>query len=436
MSRELQFHIADKETFKQNLLALTQEFEPFCLLDSCGFYTYERMRLPLPYYHQYEVLAGLGAYQTLWPNNNNNFENLKAFADQREWKFGCLSYDLKNETESLDSQNHDDIEAPQMLFFIPRIVVSLQGNKGRVIGPNEGQAQYIKDRLLTEDPDPSPFQPRDSLNQLKPRITREAYTQKVSNLIEHIANGDIYEVNFCRENYAENADINPWLVFSKIRREAPAPFAAFMRSGEHYVMSASMERFLKHQNGKLISQPIKGTIGRGRDWREDREMKSLLKNDPKERAENVMIVDLVRNDLNKNSIPGTVQVEELFGIYPFPQVHQMISTISGKLKPGASPLQALKDAFPMGSMTGAPKLKAMELIEHYEETKRGIFSGSIGYIDPDGNFDFNVIIRTILFNEHKKHLSLQVGSAITFDADPVKEWEECELKISKLSQFV
>ena len=151
-------------------------------------------------------------------------------------------------------------------------------------------------------------------------------------------------------------------------------------------------------------------------------------NSAKDRSENVMVVDLVRNDLSKVCKEGTVRVDELYGIYSFPQVHQMISTVSGELKEEVCFTDILKATFPMGSMTGAPKNKVMHLIEKYEQTKRGIFSGAVGYISPNGDFDFNVVIRSIMYNADTSYLSFQTGSAITFYSDPEKEWEECLLK--------
>ena len=159
-------------------------------------------------------------------------------------------------------------------------------------------------------------------------------------------------------------------------------------------------------------------------------------NDEKERAENVMIVDLVRNDFARSAIPGTVKVDELFGIYEFENIIQMISTVSATCRKDIHPLEALKNAFPMGSMTGAPKIRAMQLIEDFEVSKRGVYSGALGYIDTNGNYDFNVLIRTLLYDADKKYLSLHVGGAITYDSIPEKEWYESELKAKSILNFL
>ncbi|WP_316933289.1 anthranilate synthase component I family protein [Pedobacter lusitanus] len=263
-------------------------------------------------------------------------------------------------------------------------------------------------------------------------MDRKTYLSKVNELREHIARGDIYEVNFCQEFFAENAAINPYEVYLNLNKLSPTPFSGFFKLHGKYILSASPERFLCKRGEQLISQPIKGTAKRSHNQIEDELIKTALKNNLKEQAENVMIVDLVRNDLTKSAIRGTVKVNELFGIYSFPQVHQMISTVSCRMNPELHPVEAIANTFPMGSMTGAPKVRAMELIEETECSRRGIYSGAFGYFDPEGDFDFNVVIRSILYNEEKKYLSFQVGGAITFASSAEAEYEECMLKASAM----
>ncbi|MCC6514768.1 MAG: anthranilate synthase component I family protein, partial [Chitinophagales bacterium] len=264
--------------------------------------------------------------------------------------------------------------------------------------------------------------------QISQRFSRKDYVETVNKIKQHIQRGDIYEMNFCQEFYAENCKINPIQVFHHLNAISKAPFTSFFKNKENYLMCASPERFLKKQNNTLISQPIKGTRKRLKNEKEDNQIREQLFFDNKERSENVMIVDLVRNDFSKIAIQNTVEVEELFGIYTFEQVHQMISTISCRIDSSMSFATILEAVFPMGSMTGAPKLSAMQLIEKYEKTKRGLFSGAVGYITPKGNFDFNVVIRSILYNANLKYISVQAGSAITIDCDAEKEYEECLLK--------
>jgi para-aminobenzoate synthetase component 1 len=203
-----------------------------------------------------------------------------------------------------------------------------------------------------------------------------------------------------------------------------------------YIISASPERFLAKRGRQLISQPIKGTAKRSANLAEDEQLKLSLKNHPKEQQENVMIVDLVRNDLTRSAVAGTVKVEELFGIYSFEQVHQMISTVTCLKADDVSDVEAIRNTFPMGSMTGAPKVNAMRLMEKYERSKRGVYSGAVGYFSPDGDFDFNVIIRTILYNAATQYLSFQVGSAITHSADAENEYQECLLKAKAILEVL
>jgi para-aminobenzoate synthetase component 1 len=247
-------------------------------------------------------------------------------------------------------------------------------------------------------------------------------------LKQHIQSGDIYEINFCQEFFSEATQFNPLETYINLKQFSPTPFSAYYRSNHHYLICASPERFLMKKGNEVISQPIKGTIKRGTDIVEDEKLKKQLKNDEKERAENIMIVDLVRNDLSRIAKEGSVKVNELCKIYSYPQLHQMISTISAKVDKQLDFTEIIKACFPMGSMTGAPKIKAMELIEKYESFKRGLFSGSVGYITPEGDFDFNVVIRSLFYNSVNHYLSFMVGSAITAKSDPEKEYEECLLK--------
>src|SRR5690606_8474955 len=187
---------------------------------------------------------------------------------------------------------------------------------------------------------------------------------------------------------------------------------------------------------KIISQPIKGTMRRGSNESEDNVLKDQLYHSEKERAENMMIVDLVRNDLARSAIPGSVKVDELFGIYTYPKVHQMVSTVSANAGSDVAFSEIIRNAFPMGSMTGAPKVSAMKLIEQFESSRRGLFSGAAGYITPNGDFDFNVVIRSILYEQKTKKISFQVGSAITYDAVPDQEYQECQLKAEAMRQVL
>ena len=200
------------------------------------------------------------------------------------------------------------------------------------------------------------------------------------------------------------------------------------KSNQNYLLCSSPERFLQKINDQIISQPIKGTRKRGKTAEEDNALIDQLRQSEKDKSENIMITDLVRNDLSKTARKASVKVEELCEIYSFDRVHQMISTISSKLDDKFNFVDVLKTTFPMGSMTGAPKLKSMELIEKYEVTKRSLFSGAFGYITPNADFDFNVVIRSILYNKVNESISVMVGGAITINSDAEDEYEESLVK--------
>ncbi|HSN49504.1 MAG TPA: anthranilate synthase component I family protein, partial [Flavobacterium sp.] len=264
--------------------------------------------------------------------------------------------------------------------------------------------------------------------EIKQRISKVDYLKKASKILEHIHRGDIYEANFCMEFFAENAIINPLEKFLKLNEISKSPLAVYFKNNKQFLLSASPERYLKKVGELIISQPIKGTAKRFPDPIEDENSKNQLATDPKERAENIMVSDLVRNDLSRTAQKGSVQVEELCGIYSFEQVHQMISTITSKLDNQHAPIDVIKTTFPMGSMTGTPKVSVLKIIEELEETKRGLYSGAVGYFTPNGDFDFNVVIRSILYDQEKKYASFSVGSAITSLSNPESEYEECLLK--------
>jgi para-aminobenzoate synthetase component 1 len=255
-------------------------------------------------------------------------------------------------------------------------------------------------------------------------------------LQQHILRGDCYEVNFCQEFYSDNTVIDPLQVYRSLSRESPNPFACYYRLNDKYLLCASPERFLCKVENRLISQPVKGTIGRGKDAGTDVLNKTALMQSAKDRSENIMVVDLVRNDLSRVCAEGSVQVEELMGIYAFPQVYQMISTVSGEVEKEKRIADLLRATFPMGSMTGAPKKRVMQLIEQYEQTRRGLFSGAVGYISPGKDMDFNVVIRSILYNEANRYLSFQTGSAITYYSRAEDEYEECLLKAEAIKKVL
>jgi para-aminobenzoate synthetase component 1 len=384
-------------------------------------------------YDTYSTLIAAGAVATLTATAGNAFDQLEAFrATHKDWMFGFLSYDLKNELEELESKHQDILEFPDMCFFVPELVFEISERDVKVhtfISSQTAVEQLIQniDTHLICD-----LKTRDNKVILQARDAKEDYLKKAQTFLDHIHRGDIYEANFCTQFYAHEVELNPQKAFYDLNSISEPPFAVYAKLGPYYAISASPERYLKKTGEHLVSQPIKGTAKRSLQPAEDEALKQQLLNDPKERSENVMIVDLVRNDLSKTAVKGSVVVEELFGMYTFKQVHQMISTVTATLDKKYTGMEAIKTSFPMGSMTGAPKISAMDIIEQQESFKRGLYSGAIGYFTPQDDFDFNVVIRTVLYNEEKKSLSFSVGSAITAAAVPEKEYEECFLKANAL----
>jgi para-aminobenzoate synthetase component 1 len=403
--------------FKQKALHWANQFEVCCFLDSNDY---------KDAYSAYDFIIAADAKYELKCSAGKAFDQLKSFyTTHKQWIFGFFSYDLKNEIEDLSSNHSDNLGFPDLYFFVPKYLIAFKdGNAEVLLGHHSILADIESFQLQAKN--------QSKAITIAQRLSKDQYIQKVEALRDHMIRGDIYEVNFCQEFFAENAEIDPVQIFEGLNKVSPTPFAGYFKVYDKYILSATPERFLCKRGSKLTSQPIKGTAKRSSDLAEDEAIKLQLRNDIKEQAENVMIVDLVRHDLTKSAVKGSVTVDELFGIYSFPQVHQMISTISCELNPNVNFIDAIKNAFPMGSMTGAPKVKAMKLIEAYEVTKRGIYSGSFGCISPDGDFDFNVVIRSILYNAESKYLSFQVGGAITYQSDAVSEYEECLLKASAI----
>jgi para-aminobenzoate synthetase component 1 len=361
------------------------------------------------------------------------FDSLKEIWPQdNKLLCGLLSYDLKNQVEELASTNPDLVAFPLMYFFRPEIHLAFEPQGFTLLSQSDNCRETIK-QILAIKPD-KVAGIKDI--EIKQRVSRPAYIAAVNGIREEILNGEIYEMNFCLEFYAQASVLSPIPVFLALNRMSPMPFGGFFKVRDQYLLCASPERFIRKAGQVLISQPIKGTIRRGINPAEDAQLREKLSRDEKELAENMMIMDLVRNDLSKSSVTGTVKVEEMFGIYGFRQVYQMMTTVTGLIRPDCHPVEAIKNAFPMGSMTGAPKIRALELIDQYESTRRGLYSGSMGYLKADGDFDFNVVIRSLQYNAATGYLSFMVGSAITYDSLPEQEYEECLLKAQAIMRVL
>ena len=408
-------------------MSWSQQFREIVFLDS-NSYPQE--------YSSFEFILAVDAFTSLKTDFQNAFDDLKQYQQTtKDWLFGYLSYDLKNDIEDLKSNNFDGLDFPDLFFFQPKKIFLLKENQLEIqylhLCDDEIEDDFkdIVESQKSKDESGVPLK-------IEHRISKESYVEKVNKMLQHIHLGDMYEANFCMEFYSENAVINPLEKFLKLNEISQAPFSVFFKNHKQYLLSASPERYLKKVGEDIISQPIKGTSKRFSDPIEDQKSKEYLESDAKERAENIMITDLVRNDLSHTAQKGSVKVTELCKIYSFLQVHQMISTITSKLDAQYSPVDVLKTTFPMGSMTGAPKISVMKIIENLEETKRGLYSGAVGYFTPEGDFDFNVVIRSIFYNQENKYVSFSVGSAITSQSIPEKEYEECLLKAKAMHEVL
>ena len=432
MQRTIQtFLVDDIQKFKKQLLIWAQQFETVLWLDSNN-YKQE--------YSSFDGALAVEEFTSIKTDYLNAFDKLKEYQSiTNDYIFGYISYDVKNDTEQLWSKNFDGLDFADLYFFQPQKLFFIKGNTI--------EFHYLK---MVDDEMENDFEEISKMSfraesrnlknskeniKIKLRIHKDEYHFKVNKVLEHIKRGDIYEANFCQEFYAENSTINPLEVYHHLNEISEPPFATYFKNEHQYLLSATPERYIRKEGTKIISQPIKGTAKRLRSKIDDDKIASDLARDLKERAENVMIVDLVRNDLSKTAKIGSVKVEELCKVYSFKQVHQMISTVVSEVEENTHSIDVLQSTFPMGSMTGAPKVSAMKIIENLEETKRGLYSGTVGYFTPNGNFDFNVIIRSILYNEEKKYISYSVGGAITAKSIPEKEYEECLLK-AKAMKYV
>ena len=413
--------------FKKKLLTWGNSFPDIVWLDS---------NLDSSENTEFEAVLAVEAFTAIKTDYQDAFDKLKEYQQTtKDWIFGYLSYDLKNDVERLKSSNYDGLQFPDLYFFQPQKLVFLKDNIADFV-----YLRMVDDEIKTDFEEIQNLkhktQNSDEKIEIQSRIRKEEYLEKVGAMLEHIHRGDIYEANLCQEFFSKNVDLDAFSIYQSLNEISKPPFAAFLRLENINLVSASPERYLRKKGDQLLTQPIKGTARRSADPEEDKEIALNLARDPKEMSENVMIVDLVRNDLSRIAEKGSVRVDELCKVYSFKQVHQMISSVTATIAKGIEPVEALRTSFPMGSMTGAPKISAMKIIEKLESTKRGLYSGAVGYFSPEGDFDFNVVIRSILYNSTNKYLSFSVGGAITAKSNPEKEYEECLLKSRALREVL
>ena len=416
------------DTLRQQLLQWAQQYDEVAWLDSN-----EHVQT----HGTYSAILAVDAFTALKTDADKAFEKLDEYQTiTKDWLFGSLSYDLKNDVEALTSKNIDGLEFPQLYFFQPKKVFLFSQTAVTLSYLNmvDDELQEDWDAILATHVTQKTISKQPI--QVLARTSKDSYLKKVAAMLQHIKRGDIYEANFCQEFFSEGVTLDPTAAFCKLNELSTPPFATFLKLEQQYVLSASPERYLKKEGTHIVSQPIKGTAKRSVSPKEDAALMLQLQQDPKERSENIMITDLVRNDLSRVAKRGTVAVQELCKIYTFEQVHQMISTIVCEVPESIRPVEIIKKTYPMGSMTGAPKVSAMKIIEKLEDARRGAYSGAVGYFTPSGDFDFNVVIRSILYNAASQYVSFSVGGAITAKSIPEAEYQECLLKAKAMRQVL
>jgi para-aminobenzoate synthetase component 1 len=420
------FLIDNPQSFKVQILHWSNQFEVCTFLDT---HAYESP------YGALDCIAGVNPVSFIALDSVNN-SAVDAFIQTHssEWIFAHFNYEYHNITKPNTKTNLTGF--PLAFLYAPAIVIELTGNKLTIQSGYES-TQQLFDQIsnykipVANDKNAIPT------TSITPLISKAAYLENIHKILQLIRRGDFYEINYCQAFEVTDIPAHPVDIYTQLSTISPTPFACFYKNNNDYLLCASPERYLQKKGDQLISQPIKGTIKRSLENDvDDRLQLEMLQNSSKDKSENVMVVDLVRNDLSKICEQGSVQVTELFGIYSYPQVHQMISTITGTISDNTLFSEILEATFPMGSMTGAPKKRVMETIDTLEPTKRGLYSGTVGYFNPDGDFDFNVVIRSIFYNSDTRNGSYQVGGGITIYSDPEKEYEECLLKAAAIKKVL
>ena len=405
------FNKVDFKSLKQKIIYHSRAFDYSVLLNSNSEST------------ENEFIYAYGCIDLL-SSSNQSLKKLDNLINDKDWLFGFFSYDLKNEIENLVSSNITFHSIPNISFFKPKVVIIAKNGLLTFEVCSDLDPEQELNNILNY----RPKSVEKKIDNLVPRVSKKKYLLNVKAIQDHIKKGDVYELNYCIDYYSENSIIDPCDVYERLNSITESPMSTLFKFKEINIISSSPERYISKRNNRVFSQPIKGTARRNPNELIDKQIRSLLTKNIKEKAENHMIVDLVRNDLSRISEKGKVKVTELSKLYSFKNVHQLISTIECEIDKNTLVSQIIESTFPMGSMTGAPKIKSMKLIDEFENVSRGIYSGSVGYFMPNGDFDFNVVIRSIIYDSNNQKLNLNIGSAITYNSIAENEYEECQLK--------
>lgn len=397
------------------MLSWADRFSIFCFLNGNG------------YEQSFPLVLAVGAKRSLHLQPGSAFSDLKKFYDEQpSWLFGHLGYQLTAETQGISMKHNGSSFFSPGFFFEPQIIIRVENNYVSILSDTD--PQNIRNEISNQEINTATHTPV----AVSSIINQNQYAETLRKVKEHIQKGDCYELNYCRQFFAKAADINPLDLYRALDSLSPNPFSACYRVNGSYCICASPERFILKEGARVFSQPMKGTAPRHSDTVEDARLKAALAESAKNRSENVMIVDLVRNDLSTFARRGSVHVPSVFEVRSYPHVHQMISTITCEVDDAVHWTDIIRNTFPMGSMTGAPKRRVAQLIDEYETGSRELFSGSIGYVDPSGDFDFNVVIRSVFYNRFSSSLTFWAGGGITHKSDIQEEYEETQLKAAAI----
>ena len=347
---------------------------------------------------------------------------------------GYLSYDLARRIERLPDQARADAPLPELAvgLYDWALVVDHAAQACHLVSQgHDPSSSSLWDRLVERftDPPTSPARPWRLTEPFRSNLERADYLRGFERIQRYIHDGDCYQVNYA-QRFQAGVSGDSWTAYRRLRQVNPAPFGAYLETPAGEILSSSPERFLRLDQDHVLTSPIKGTRPRRADPEADRRQRAQLLASPKEQAENLMIVDLLRNDLGRVCRPGSIQVSRLFEVESFARVHHLVSTIEGDLAPGEDALSLLRACFPGGSITGAPKLRAMQIIEELEGYRRGVYCGAIGYIGWDGRMDTNIAIRTLV--RQGKRLQFWAGGGIVADSQGPQEYQETLDKASAI----
>lgn len=408
------FSRQDLDTIKVKVLLYIAKSDTFTFLDNNQYAIAP---------NRYELLAGTGC------RTGYTYQDLSLV---RDWIFGNLpfEFDPKVTGNEVPAHHPEYFYTPDMVIYIPA------GQNCLVVEAYSDPDSIIQDIIAIPDKETDLEYAMPHSAHILSLIDQETYIERIEQIREDIFQGKYYELNYCIPFYVRDITIDPVVLFHQQNRLNPAPMAALHKHKNEYLICTSPERFIYKNKQLILSQPIKGTAPRGDTPQEQAENKAALSRSEKDKSENVMIVDLTRNDLARCCETASVTVPELFGVYEFPFVYQMISTIQGTLKEGMHFQDVLQCTFPMGSMTGAPKATVIDHIQKYEPEARGLYSGTVFYINPDGDYDSNVVIRSIVYCPRGKSLSFKVGGAITYDSTALQEWEEIQWKAASMKRAI